>query len=200
MAPDFTTTAFKGGQPSPFKLSSTLKTGKVVVLYFFPSAYTSGCTVEAHEFAVATPEFAAMGATVIGVTAGRVEDLAKFSKEECRDAFPVAGVSKETIKAYDAVLAFKPRSVGPGHLRHRARRQDPAGPHRPDRPAVAHRQGQGSGHRLAQGASEVAGAGQTPGCLSLNPDKWGHTLICGQMSVCPHFFPPRPSALPIRPI
>jgi peroxiredoxin Q/BCP len=108
MAPDFTTTAFKGGQPSPFKLSSTLKTGKVVVLYFFPSAYTSGCTVEAHEFAVATPEFAAMGATVIGVTAGRVEDLAKFSKEECRDAFPVAGVSKETIKAYDAVLAFKP--------------------------------------------------------------------------------------------
>ena len=56
-APDFTTTAFKGGQPAPFKLSSTLRTGKVVVLYFFPSAYTSGCTVEAHEFAVATPEF-----------------------------------------------------------------------------------------------------------------------------------------------
>lgn len=107
-APDFTTTAFKGGQPSPFKLSSTLRTGKVVVLYFFPSAYTSGCTAEAHEFAVATPEFAAMGATVIGVTAGRVEDLARFSKEACRDAFPVAGVSKETIKAYDAVMALKP--------------------------------------------------------------------------------------------
>lgn len=106
-APDFTTTAFKGGQPSPFKLSTALRKGPVV-LYFFPSAYTSGCTVEAHEFAVATPEFAAMGASVIGVTAGRVEDLAKFSKEECRDAFPVAGVTKETIKAYDAVLAFKP--------------------------------------------------------------------------------------------
>ena len=106
-APDFTTTAFKGGQASPFKLSTALKKGPVV-LYFFPSAYTSGCTVEAHEFAVATPEFAAMGASVVGVTAGRVEDLAKFSKEECRDAFPVAGVTKETIKAYDAVLAFKP--------------------------------------------------------------------------------------------
>lgn len=106
-APDFTTTAFKGGQPLPFKLSTALRKGPVV-LYFFPSAYTSGCTVEAHEFAVATPEFAAMGASVIGVTAGRVEDLAKFSKEECRDAFPVAGVTKETIKAYDAVLAFKP--------------------------------------------------------------------------------------------
>lgn len=106
-APDFTTTAFKAGQASPFKLSTALRKGPVV-LYFFPSAYTSGCTVEAHEFAVATPEFAAMGASVVGVTAGRVEDLAKFSKEECRDAFPVAGVSKETIKAYDAVLAFKP--------------------------------------------------------------------------------------------
>ena len=106
-APDFTTTAFKGGQASPFKLSTALKKGPVV-LYFFPSAYTSGCTVEAHEFAVATPEFAAMGASVVGVTAGRVEDLAKFSREECRDAFPVAGVTKETIKAYDAVLAFKP--------------------------------------------------------------------------------------------
>ncbi|MFZ4607104.1 MAG: peroxiredoxin [Caulobacter sp.] len=106
-APDFTTTSFKGGQASPFKLSTALKKGPVV-LYFFPSAYTSGCTVEAHEFAVATPEFAAMGASVVGVTAGRVEDLAKFSKEECRDAFPVAGVTKETIKAYDAVLAFKP--------------------------------------------------------------------------------------------
>ena len=107
VAPDFTTTAFKGGQASPFKLSTALKKGPVE-LYFFPSAYTSGCTVEAHEFAVATPEFAAMGASVVGVTAGRVEDLAKFSKEECRDAFPVAGVTKETIKSYDAVLAFKP--------------------------------------------------------------------------------------------
>lgn len=106
-APDFTTTAFKAGQASPFKLSTALRKGPVV-LYFFPSAYTSGCTVEAHEFAVATPEFAAMGASVVGVTAGRVEDLAKFSKEECRDAFAVAGVSKETIKAYDAAMAFRP--------------------------------------------------------------------------------------------
>lgn len=106
-APDFATTAFLAGKASPFKLSDALKRGPVV-LYFFPSAFTSGCTVEAHEFAVATPEFAAMGASVIGVTAGRVADLAEFSKSECRNAFPVAGVTKDTIKAYDAVLAFKP--------------------------------------------------------------------------------------------
>lgn len=106
-APDFTTTAFLAGKASPFKLSTALKGGPVV-LYFFPAAFTSGCTAEAHEFAVATPEFAAMGATVVGVTAGATERLAEFSKSECRNAFAVAGVTKDTIKAYDAVLAFKP--------------------------------------------------------------------------------------------
>lgn len=106
-APEITTTAFLAGKPAPFKLSTALKKGPVV-LYFFPSAFTSGCTAEAHEFAVATPDFAAMGASVIGVTAGKVDQLAEFSKSECRNAFPVAGVTKETIKAYDAVLAIKP--------------------------------------------------------------------------------------------
>ncbi len=106
-APDFSSTAFLNGKGSPFKLSTQLKKGPVV-LYFFPSAYTDGCTIEAHEFAEATPEFNAMGATVIGVTAGKVERLADFSKEHCRDKFAVAAVSKDTIKAYDATLAIKP--------------------------------------------------------------------------------------------
>ncbi|MES2034112.1 MAG: peroxiredoxin [Pseudomonadota bacterium] len=106
-APDFSSTAFLNGKPTPFKLSTQLKKGPVV-LYFFPSAYTDGCTIEAHEFAEATPEFNAMGATVIGVTAGKVDRLAEFSKEHCRDKFAVAAVSKETIKAYDAALAIKP--------------------------------------------------------------------------------------------
>lgn len=106
-APDFSSTAFLAGKPTPYKLSEALKKGPVV-LYFFPSAFTSGCTAEAHEFAVATPEFAAMGASIIGVTAGRVAELAEFSKSECRNAFPVAGVTKDTIKAYDATLAFNP--------------------------------------------------------------------------------------------
>lgn len=106
-APDFTSTAFLAGKGTPFKLSDQLKKGPVV-LYFFPSAFTSGCTIEAHEFAEATPEFKAMGATVIGVTAGKTEQLAEFSKSECRDQFAVAAVSKDTIKAYDAVLTMKP--------------------------------------------------------------------------------------------
>lgn len=104
-APDFTTTAYLAGKPTPFKLSDQLKKGPVV-LYFFPSAFTKGCTIEAREFAEATPDFKAMGATVIGVTAGKTDQLAEFSKSECRDAFAVAAVSKDTIKAYDSALAM----------------------------------------------------------------------------------------------
>jgi len=107
VAPDFSSTAYLGGKAKPFKLSDQLKKGPVV-LYFFPSAYTDGCTIEAHEFAEATPAFNAMGATVIGVTAGQTERLADFSKEHCRDKFAVAAVSKDTIKAYDATLAIRP--------------------------------------------------------------------------------------------
>ena len=106
-APDFTSTAYLAGKATPFKLSSQLKKGPVV-LYFFPAAFTDGCTIEAHEFAQATPDFQAMGATVIGVTAGKTDQLAAFSKEACRDKFAVAAVSKETIKAYDATLVVKP--------------------------------------------------------------------------------------------
>jgi peroxiredoxin len=110
-APDFTSTAYLDGKPMPFRLSEALKKGPVV-LYFFPSAFTDGCTIEAREFALASPEFKAMGATVIGVTAGKTDRLAEFSKSECRDQFAVAAVSSDTIKAYDAVLAIKPDLSG----------------------------------------------------------------------------------------
>ena len=106
-APDFTAQGALGGQPFSFTLSQALKKGPVV-LYFFPSAFTKGCTIEAHEFAEASDDFKALGATVIGVTAGNVDRLAEFSVSECRSKFAVAAVSKETIKAYDAVLALKP--------------------------------------------------------------------------------------------
>ena len=110
-APDFASTAWLDGKPTPFRLSEALKKGPVV-LYFFPAAFTDGCTIEAREFALAAPEFRAMGATVIGVTAGNIDRLAEFSKSECRDQFAVAAVSKDTIKAFDAALAIKPDLSG----------------------------------------------------------------------------------------
>ncbi|GAA5016114.1 alkyl hydroperoxide reductase [Massilia sp. JS1662] len=88
-APDFQLQAALAGKPMTFSLAQALRQGPVV-LYFFPAAFTQGCTVEAHEFAEATDEFRKLNATVIGVTAGNADRVAEFSKLECRDKFAVA--------------------------------------------------------------------------------------------------------------
>jgi thioredoxin-dependent peroxiredoxin len=107
-APDFTTQATLAGKQFKFSLAEALKSGPVV-LYFYPAAFTPGCTVEAHEFAEATDKFKALGATVIGVSHDPIETLNKFSVSECRNKFAVASDADQSItKAYDAVLAVKP--------------------------------------------------------------------------------------------
>jgi peroxiredoxin len=109
-APDFTAPAFLAGQPMTFKLADALKKGPVVV-YFFPAAHTAGCNLEAHLFSDAIDKFKADKATVIGVTAGNVEQLADFSKEteHCAGKFPVAADPGAKIaKDYDAILTQKP--------------------------------------------------------------------------------------------
>jgi peroxiredoxin Q/BCP len=107
-APDFTTDATLAGKPFKFSLADALKSGPVV-LYFYPAAFTPGCTVEAHEFAEATDKFKALGATVIGVSHDPIDTLNKFSVSECRNKFAVASDADQSItKAYDAVLAVKP--------------------------------------------------------------------------------------------
>ena len=107
-APDFTTEATLAGKPFKFALADALKKGPVV-LYFYPAAFTPGCTIEAHEFAEATDKFKALGATVIGVSHDDIDKLNKFSVTECRNKFAVASDADQSItKAYDAVLAQKP--------------------------------------------------------------------------------------------
>ena len=107
-APDFTAQASLGGKEFSFTLADALKKGPVV-LYFYPAAFTPGCTVEAHEFAEATDQFAALGATVIGVSHDAIDKLDKFSVSECRSKFAVAADPDGiVIKSYDAVLPIKP--------------------------------------------------------------------------------------------
>ena len=109
-APPFTTEAAVGGKRAPLVLADALKKGPVV-LYFFPKSFTSGCTLEAHLFADATEKFAALGATVVGVSHDDIATQVKFSKEECRDKFAVAAdPDSAIIKAYDAKLAMLPMS------------------------------------------------------------------------------------------
>jgi peroxiredoxin Q/BCP len=108
VAPDFTTQASLAGKAFTFSLADALKKGPVV-LYFYPAAFTPGCTVEAHDFAEATDKFKALGATVIGVSHDSVDTLNKFSVTECRNKFAVASDADQSImKAYDSVLAIKP--------------------------------------------------------------------------------------------
>ena len=103
-APDFTAQAAIGGKEFTFSLSAALKKGPVV-LYFFPKAFTKGCTAEAHEFAEAAGKFAAAGATLIGMSADDIGTLHEFSLQECSAKFPVAAdPDLKVIRAYDSTL------------------------------------------------------------------------------------------------
>jgi peroxiredoxin Q/BCP len=107
-APPFALEASLAGNSFRFSLAEALKTGPVV-LYFFPAAFAIGCTIEAHQFAEAIDQYKALGATVIGVSADDIDTLKKFSATECRNKFAVgADADKSVMKAYDAVMAFKP--------------------------------------------------------------------------------------------
>ncbi len=107
-APEFTAPAFLAGKPFTFDLAEALKKGPVV-LYFFPAAFTPGCSIEAHDFAQAVDKFHAEGATVIGVTAGNTNRLAAFSTDTktCSGKFPLASDPHAAIaKTYNVTLAF----------------------------------------------------------------------------------------------
>ncbi len=103
-APKFAAPASLGGKVFTFDMTAALKKGPVV-LYFYPAAFTPGCTIEAHEFADATDDFKKLHATVIGVSRDDIEKLNKFSVSECRSKFAVAadGDGKVT-ESYDVVL------------------------------------------------------------------------------------------------
>lgn len=102
-APQFATRGAVGGKPFAFNLRAALRRGPVV-LYFYPKAFTQGCTLEAHAFAEATDDFRAAGATVIGMSADDLPTLQRFSTEACRDKFAVGIATPAIIRAYDVDL------------------------------------------------------------------------------------------------
>jgi peroxiredoxin len=102
-APQFATQGALAGKPFAFNLRTALRRGPVV-LYFYPKAFTQGCTLEANAFAEASADFAAAGATVIGMSNDDLPTLQRFSTEACRDKFAVAVASPAIIQAYDVEL------------------------------------------------------------------------------------------------
>lgn len=105
-APVFSAPAALAGKTFTFKLTEALKTGPVVV-YFYPKAFTSGCSIEANLFAQASDEFQSLGTTVIGVSGDDIETLKKFSLGPCGGKFAVAAdLDRTTMKAYQATMFF----------------------------------------------------------------------------------------------
>lgn len=102
-APAINTLAAEGGREFRFNLAQALRRGPVV-LYFYPKAFTKGCTLEARAFAEASDDFKRAGATVIGLSADDIGTLKRFSVEECRSKFPVGVANAATIRAYDVKL------------------------------------------------------------------------------------------------
>ena len=102
-APSFTTQAAIAGKEMGFSLRYALRQGPVV-LYFYPKAFTQSCTLEANAFAEAMPQFRAAGASVIGLSNDDIATLKRFSREECRDAFPVGVASRKLIADYFVAL------------------------------------------------------------------------------------------------
>lgn len=104
-APTFILPATLGGQPFTFDLTAALRKGPVVV-YFYPKAFTSGCTKEAHDFADKMDQYKKLHATVIGVSGDDIATLNKFSVSDCRSKFPVASDDKLIVaKSYDSIVA-----------------------------------------------------------------------------------------------
>lgn len=110
-APVFTTQAALAGKEFGFNLRAALAKGPVV-LYFYPKAFTKGCTLEANAFAEAMDEFEAMGASVVGMSNDDIDTLKRFSVEECRNAFPVGVASRQLIEAYDVALVREGQDTG----------------------------------------------------------------------------------------
>ena len=102
-APNFVTVGALDGKPFRLDLAEQLRHGPVV-LYFYPKAFTKGCTLEAHAFSEAIPAFTKAGARVIGMSADNLETLKRFSVEECRSAFPVATADMKVIKASNVAI------------------------------------------------------------------------------------------------
>ena len=107
-APDFSAPAALAGKEYKFTLAESLAKGPVV-LYFFPAAFSAGCSAEAHEFAESINKFEALGATVIGVSTDDIATQVKFSTQACQGKFAVASDSAKTvIKSYDAAMMILP--------------------------------------------------------------------------------------------
>lgn len=113
-APEFSLQASLAGEAFNFSLKENLKSGPVVV-YFYPSAYTNGCNMQAHSFSVNSEKFAKAGARVIGVSLDSIERLNEFSADPEYCAGKVAVASDPEGKVAKS-FELNVRDAAPGKV------------------------------------------------------------------------------------
>ena len=116
-APDFQATASLAGKSFGYSLADALKRGPVVV-YFYPAAFTSGCSIQAHSFAENADKFVAVGASIVGVSLDPIARLNEFSADpqSCAGKIPVASDADGRIaKAYELVVSDTPAGRKDNH-------------------------------------------------------------------------------------
>jgi len=106
--PKLSAPAALAGKPFTCSLGGVPATGPVGE-YSVPAAFSTGCSIEAHAFAAAIEQFAALDASVIGVSTDDLDTLTKFSSQACQGKFPVASDTTRSIsKSFDALMQTRP--------------------------------------------------------------------------------------------
>lgn len=109
-APEFAVKAATNGKVHDFSLRKALKNGPVIV-YFYPKAFTGGCSLEARQFSESMDKFTARHISVVGLSADDVPTLQKFSTADCGGKFPVGSdKSAKIAESYDAKIPAIPMS------------------------------------------------------------------------------------------
>ncbi len=80
--------------------------GKWVVLYFYPKDFTSGCTVEAHNFQRDLPQYEQKNAVIIGVSVQDEDSHQKFCTKEGLSFKLLADTKQEVSTEYDSVMTY----------------------------------------------------------------------------------------------
>src|SRR6266404_4126861 len=98
-APDFSLNSQEG---QPVSLSALR--GQWIVLYFYPKDFTSGCTVEAHNFQRDLAEYQKRNAVILGVSVQDEKSHKQFCAKEGLNFKLLADTKQEVSKSYDSLI------------------------------------------------------------------------------------------------
>jgi peroxiredoxin Q/BCP len=109
-APEFTLNSQEG---TPVSLKDFH--GKWVVLYFYPKDFTSGCTIEAHNFQRDQAQYQQKGVVVLGVSVDTADSHKQFCAKEGLNFKLLADTDHKVSSEYDSVMSFGDVKVASRH-------------------------------------------------------------------------------------